>query len=95
MGVQKQSAKLEFLLTLSRYLVVKKTKNKNPYSCFFNFVRSLRDKKDVKICLANRGDKVAPNIKLKTSISYFVLPLSQGMASPTYHAEDVKEKNIR
>ena len=26
MGVQKQSAKLEFLLTLSRYLVVNKTK---------------------------------------------------------------------
>ena len=35
------------------YLVRNKTKNKNPSFCFFNFVRSFRDKKDVKICLAN------------------------------------------
>ena len=58
------------------YLVVTKTKNKNPFFCFFNFVRSFRDKKDVKICLANRRDKVAPNItkkkKLKFRILYFV-----------------------
>ena len=37
MEVQKQSTKLEFLLTLSRstvsYLVVNKTKNKNPFFC--------------------------------------------------------------
>ena len=64
------------------YLVVTKTKNKNLFFCFFNFVRSFRDKKDAKICLANRRDKVAPNItkKKKTQILYFVLCLPQGMA---------------
>ena len=58
--------------------MVTKTKNKNPFFCFFNFVRSSRDKKDVKIVWQIGETKLRQiSQKKKTQILYFVPCLLQ------------------
>ena len=73
-----QNWSLCWLCLALSYLVRNKTKNKNPFFCFFNFVRSFRDKKDVKICLAIGETKlrqISPKkkkLKFCICILYFV-----------------------
>ena len=63
------------------YLVVTKTKNKSLFYCFFNFVRSFRDKKRRKnLSGKSARQSCAKYHKKKTQILYFVLCLPQGMA---------------